>query len=79
METHSEEFPVMSMARVLEVSRSGYYKYLKLKNENKSRYPAEMLEKVYTIWLHFIFFFPAHTGPIFLLHRITAEKRNYTS
>ena len=50
METHSDEFPVMSMARVLEVSRSGYYKYLKLKKENKSRYPAEMLEKVYTIW-----------------------------
>ena len=50
METHADEFPVMSMARVLEVSRSGYYKYLKLKKENKSRYPAEMLEKVYTIW-----------------------------
>jgi putative transposase len=50
METHSDEFPVMSMARVLEVSRSGYYKYLKLKKENKSRYPPEMLEKVYTIW-----------------------------
>ena len=50
METHAEEFPVLSMARVLEVSRSGYYKYLKLKKENKSRYPAEMLEKVYTIW-----------------------------
>jgi len=50
MEIHSDEFPVMSMARVLEVSRSGYYKYLKLKKENKSRYPAEMLEKVYTIW-----------------------------
>jgi putative transposase len=50
METHSDEFPVMSMARVLEVSRSGYYKYLKIKKENKSRYPAEMLEKVYTIW-----------------------------
>ena len=50
METHSDEFPVMSMARVLEVSRSGYYKYLKLKKENKSRYPVEMLEKVYTIW-----------------------------
>ena len=50
METHADEFPVMSMAKVLEVSRSGYYKYLKLKKENKSRYPAEMLEKVYTIW-----------------------------
>ena len=50
METHADEFPVMSMARVLEVSRSGYYKYLKLKKENKSRYPTEMLEKVYTIW-----------------------------
>ena len=50
METHADEFPVMSMARVLEVSRSGYYKYLKLKKENKSRYPPEMLEKVYTIW-----------------------------
>ena len=50
METHADEFPVMSMARVLEVSRSGYYKYLKIKKENKSRYPAEMLEKVYTIW-----------------------------
>jgi len=50
METHSEEFPVMSMARVLEVSRSGYYKYLKLKNENKSKYPSEMLERVHSIW-----------------------------
>ncbi len=50
METHSEEFPVMSMARVLEVSRSGYYKYLKLKNENKTKYPSEILEKVHSIW-----------------------------
>ena len=50
METHADEFPVMSMAKVLEVSRSGYYKYLKLKKENKSRYPVEILEKVYTIW-----------------------------
>jgi transposase InsO family protein len=50
METHSEEFPVMSMARVLEVSRSGYYKYLRLKNENKTKYPFEMLEKVYSSW-----------------------------
>ena len=40
----------MSMARVLEVSRSGYYKYLKLKNENKTKYPSEMLEKVYSSW-----------------------------
>jgi transposase InsO family protein len=38
------------MARVLEVSRSGYYKYLKLKNENKTKYPSEMLEKVYSSW-----------------------------
>jgi transposase InsO family protein len=50
METHADEFPVMSMAKVLEVSRSGYYKYLKLKKENKARYPADMLEKVYSVW-----------------------------
>ncbi len=50
METHADEFPVMSMAKVLEVSRSGYYKYLKLKKENKSRYPTEVLEKVHAIW-----------------------------
>ena len=50
METHSNEFPVMSMARVLEVSRSGYYKHLKLKKENKTRYQAEILENVYSIW-----------------------------
>ncbi len=50
METHAGEFPVMSMAKVLEVSRSGYYKYLKLKKENKSRYQTEMLERVYSIW-----------------------------
>ena len=50
METHADEFPVMSMAKVLEVSRSGYYKYLKLKKENKSRYQTEMLERVYSIW-----------------------------
>ena len=50
MEAHSEEFPVVSMAKVLEVSRSGYYKYLKLKKENKTRYQSEILEKVYLIW-----------------------------
>ncbi len=50
METHSGEFPVKSMASVLEVSRSGYYKYLSLKKQNKSRYSSEMLDKIYTIW-----------------------------
>lgn len=50
MEAHSKEFPVVSMAEVLEVSRSGYYKYLKLKRENKTRYQAEILENVYSIW-----------------------------
>ena len=50
MEAHADEFPVMSMAKVLEVSRSGYYNFLKLKKENKSKYPAEILENVYSIW-----------------------------
>lgn len=50
MEAHADEFPVMSMAKVLEVSRSGYYNFLKLKKENKAKYPAEILENVYSIW-----------------------------
>ena len=50
MEAHSDEFPVKSMASILEVSRSGYYKYLSLKKQNKSRYSSEALDKIYTIW-----------------------------
>jgi putative transposase len=50
METHSTEFPVKSMASVLEVSRSGYYKYLSSKKQNKSRYSSEMLNKIYGLW-----------------------------
>jgi putative transposase len=50
MEAHSGEFPVKSMATVLDVSRSGYYKYLSSKKQNKSRYDQDILDMLYRIW-----------------------------
>jgi hypothetical protein len=50
MEAQSGEFPVKSMATVLDVSRSGYYKYLTSKKQKKSRYDQDILDMLYTIW-----------------------------
>ena len=46
MEAHSNEFPVKSMAKLLGVSRSGYYKYLKICKSEIYKYDINILETI---------------------------------
>lgn len=52
METHSNEFSIKSMARILNVSRSGYYKFLKEYKEEIEKYDKDILIKLERIWLN---------------------------
>ena len=51
MEAHSNEFPVKSMAKLLGVSRSGYYKYLKLCKSEIYKYDINILETINNLWI----------------------------
>ncbi|EMS82270.1 hypothetical protein LEP1GSC073_1332, partial [Leptospira noguchii str. Cascata] len=50
METHRFEYSIRSMANVLEVSRSGFYQFLKRKNELE-KYNPELVEFIRETWL----------------------------
>ena len=49
MKAHRAEFPIATMCRVLGVSRSGYYAWLKRPPSKRARRDAELLEKIKTI------------------------------
>ena len=50
MKNHSQEFPVEKMAKVLEVSRSGYYKYLNKQDSKRAIDDRSLLEKINMIY-----------------------------
>ena len=49
MKAHRAEFPIATMCRVLGVSRSGYYAWLKRPPSKRAWRDAELLEKIKTI------------------------------
>ena len=49
MRAHQAEYPVATMARVLEVSTSGYYAWLKRGPSKQTREDAWLLERIETI------------------------------
>ena len=46
---HSNEFPIEKMARVIGVSRSGYYEFIKKKPGKRNGIEKELLERIKTI------------------------------
>ena len=46
MQQHAKEFKVERMSKVLGVSRSGYYKFLKAKPSARERANQELLSKI---------------------------------
>ncbi|MCP5500471.1 MAG: IS3 family transposase [Leptospiraceae bacterium] len=50
METHNREFSIVRMAIVLDVSKSGYYNYLKVCKDELLKYCPEMIEHLKEIW-----------------------------
>ena len=49
MKIHSHEFPLERMAKVMGVSRSGYYKFLKGQPSSREKENKELLEKILII------------------------------
>ena len=47
---HAEEFPIRRMCRVLEVSRSGYYAWLKRPESRRSRKDRHLKVQIRTIF-----------------------------
>ncbi|MCP5501124.1 MAG: IS3 family transposase [Leptospiraceae bacterium] len=50
MEASNETFPIMSMARILDVSKSGYYKYRNRCKDELSKYCPEIIEHLKNTW-----------------------------
>ncbi|MBW9231293.1 IS3 family transposase [Leptospira santarosai] len=51
METHRFAFSIRSMANVLEVSRSGFYQFLKRSKNELEKYNPELVEFIKETWL----------------------------
>jgi hypothetical protein len=49
MKTHSMEFRIEKMAKVLKVSRIGYYKYIKKKEPKRKIENDRLLQKIKTV------------------------------
>ena len=46
IENHKEEFPILRMCQVLEVSESGYYAWLKREPSERERGDKELGERI---------------------------------
>ncbi len=52
METYKNEFPIKSMAKVLEVSRSNYYSSVKKEKKGLLKYDPQIVKLILTIWIN---------------------------
>ena len=51
IEQHKQEFPVVVMCRVLEVSESGYYAWLKRPTCQRQREDAQLTQKIRQVFV----------------------------